>query len=130
MIARPQGESSRIEDVARQIRFYCRCLTEYPPEDQNAFLALDRIRQLLDFVPMASDDFDDAILRVNNARRYLQSREPGAARYEIHLLLGVFAHHPGADGEDAVWIRPPTTDKSAGKKVSWIPWLLQLFKAA
>ena len=45
------------------------------------------VRQLLESLPMATGEFGLATNRLKNARRYLQSREPGGARWELAALL-------------------------------------------
>ncbi len=48
---------------------------------------LPEVRQLLESLPMATGEFGLASNRLKNARRYLQSREPGGARWELAALL-------------------------------------------
>lgn len=48
---------------------------------------LPEVRQLLESLPMATGEFGLAANRLKNARRYLQSREPGGARWELAALL-------------------------------------------
>jgi hypothetical protein len=43
---------------------------------------------LLESLPLTTSEFALATNRLNNARRYLQSNERGAARYELWLLIG------------------------------------------
>ena len=46
------------------------------------------IRQLLEAVPLSTSEFGLATVRLDNAERYLNYGEPGAARYELRLLAG------------------------------------------
>ena len=48
---------------------------------------LPEVCQLLESLPMATGEFGVAVNRLKNARRYLQSRERGAARWELASLL-------------------------------------------
>ena len=47
---------------------------------------IDQLEDLLQTLPLASDDFGFAINRLGNAKRYLQSAETGAARWELNTL--------------------------------------------
>lgn len=47
---------------------------------------IDDLRAHLETVPMASDEFGVASNRLRNARRYLESSETGAARWELGIL--------------------------------------------
>lgn len=46
---------------------------------------------LLESLPLTTSEFSVATNRLNNARRYLESNERGAARYELGLLIGGLA---------------------------------------
>ncbi len=54
------------------------------------------IHQLLKSLPMATGEFGLANNRLKNARRYLQSREPGGARWELAALLDSLRHKSDA----------------------------------
>jgi hypothetical protein len=47
---------------------------------------LNAAQLLLESLPLASEPFGVAMSRLRNARRYLESSETGAARYELRLL--------------------------------------------
>jgi len=49
-------------------------------------LLLQSIRQILESLPLASDDFDRAICHLTNCERYLQLNERGPAVYELRLM--------------------------------------------
>lgn len=58
-------------------------------EDNEAnFDDLHAAELLLQTLPLASEPFGVAMNRIRNAHRYLESSEPGAARYELRLLGG------------------------------------------
>ena len=58
------------------------------------------VLQLLESLPMATDEFGLATNRLKNARRYLQSREPGGARWELAALLdSLRLEHDAASAE-------------------------------
>ena len=52
----------------------------------DPFPRLARLDSLLHNLPLAADEFALARNRVQNARRYFQSREVGAARYELRFI--------------------------------------------
>ena len=43
---------------------------------------------LLESLPLSTSEYGLAASRLNNARRYLESSERGAARYELRLVAG------------------------------------------
>ena len=49
--------------------------------DQDVLDKLQQVRDLLDSLPLASDDYSTAANRLRNAHRYLVSQERGAAGY-------------------------------------------------
>ena len=49
----------------------------------------DVIAILLASLPLATVDFSVASSHVKNALTYFQQGEPGAARFELHLILGI-----------------------------------------
>jgi hypothetical protein len=50
------------------------------------FARFERLRLLLEALPLDTTDFGLAVNRLANARHYLESGECGAARYELRLL--------------------------------------------
>lgn len=73
-------------DVAREL---VRQFVEGIGRRPVAASELSRIEHKLDGVPLDSEEYGLAINRLRNARRYLNSAEFGAAKYELKLLLGV-----------------------------------------
>lgn len=63
------------------------------------FDGFERIEELLESLPLASDAFNTATNRLKNARRYLRSDERGAARYEIQLLANSLRNHFRSEAE-------------------------------
>jgi hypothetical protein len=45
-------------------------------------------RQLLECLPLSTGEFGLAVLRLQNAHRFLASDERGAAHFELRLLVG------------------------------------------
>ncbi len=57
--------------------------------DANIMLdGLEEIRQLLDCLLLGTADYGLAVLRINNAKRFVASEEYGAAKYEVRMLSG------------------------------------------
>jgi hypothetical protein len=56
--------------------------------DAEILADLQAVRDLLDSLPLATDEYHTAKNRLRNAHRYLVSHERGAARYELKLLAG------------------------------------------
>jgi hypothetical protein len=47
---------------------------------------LGRVQILLESLPLSTEEYGLACLRLNNAWRYLRSHERGAARWELNML--------------------------------------------
>ena len=75
-----------VEHLLRAIR---RC--------QDVVGDIQRVRDLLDALPLATSDYGTATNRLHNAYRYLVSREHDAARYELQLLVGSLRNGHGPD---------------------------------
>ena len=75
-------------DVAREL---VRQFVEGIGRRPVAASELSRIEHELGSVPLDSREYGLAINRLRNARRYLNSAEFGAAKYELKLLLGVLS---------------------------------------
>ena len=56
-------------------------------QNNFAIKEVDQLEDLFQTLPLASDDFGFAVNRLGNARRYLQSAETGAARWELNTLV-------------------------------------------
>ena len=55
--------------------------------DDTAHDDFATIRVMLETIPLPTDQFDLACTRLKNAQHYLRHTEPGAARYELQLLV-------------------------------------------
>lgn len=67
----------------------CRCLDQWIRAVHRGRCTLDKLpdlRDLIDALPLSSGDYCTAVNRISNAKRYLESNERGAARYELKLL--------------------------------------------
>ena len=71
-------------DVMRSVHTVIEQTTDAtaPVDDMSDILTL------LNALPMSTSEFGLAINRVKNACQYLRSNTPGAARYELRMLLG------------------------------------------
>jgi hypothetical protein len=56
---------------------------------------LNAAELLLQTLPLASEPFGVAMNRIRNARRYLRSREVGAAHFELRLLASTLKRELG-----------------------------------
>ncbi len=56
--------------------------------DEAAIEEFSYAQELLAALPLATDDYGRAVLRLENAIRYLRACEPGAAAYELKMLSG------------------------------------------
>ena len=72
-----------VEHLLTSIRRDCEVLEE-----------LVEVRNLLDSLPLATNEYATAANRLRNAHRYLTSQERGAARYELNLLAGSLRNQP------------------------------------
>jgi hypothetical protein len=54
--------------------------------DEHPIAGIEQIGRMLEALPLGNAEFSLAVNRLANAQHYLQSGEPGAARYELHLL--------------------------------------------
>ena len=91
---RPAKSSySQIGDVTRQIQRSIQKLMLSLQNSMNPRDSLERIRENLESLPLATEEFDLAKSRIRNARRYLDSGETGAARYEVRMLIRGLNEH-------------------------------------
>ncbi len=88
MIAKPNNSYSTTDDVVRQLRNHFFTISSNLPGIHKIMRSLDEIRALLDCLAISTIEYDVAVARINNAKRYLQSDETGAASYEVRLLIG------------------------------------------
>ena len=56
--------------------------------DEAAQQDFATVRSLLETVPLATNEFDPACRRLENALHYLKYTEPGAAWYELRMVAG------------------------------------------
>lgn len=56
--------------------------------DAEIVAELQEVCDLLESLPLSTDEYQTAKNRLRNAHRYLVSQERGAARYELNLLAG------------------------------------------
>lgn len=75
------------------------CLSSLINEGTEADLwewQLTEAAMLFESLPLGTSEFGLAMNRLNNARRYLESNERGAARYELQLLVAGLTTRPEA----------------------------------
>jgi hypothetical protein len=57
-------------------------------QESSEFGELQHLAELLDALPLTTEEYGVARNRLRNASRYLRSGERGAAQYELGLLFG------------------------------------------
>ena len=62
-------------------------LLSRPQATEGADQAFDEARLVLESLPLTTEEFATAINRLENARRYLQAGEHGAASSELRLMV-------------------------------------------
>jgi hypothetical protein len=79
-----------VEQSQANIVRHLRSLLDHSPENMNGNWADGLLEALamLATLPLDSQEYSLATNRLQNARRYVAAREPGAARFEVQLLLG------------------------------------------
>ena len=80
--------SSNRHEVAGQLNLLVSRLSSPNTEPIRMLNWLNETKQLLSCVLIGTFDYDVAHSRIRNAIRFLESREVGAAKYEVRLLLG------------------------------------------
>ncbi len=75
-----------IQQVHQSVQQTLRCLMQSRNLDDRTVHTFQATRGLLESLPLSTDEFGLACTRLDNARRYLEFTEPGAARYELRLL--------------------------------------------
>ena len=90
ILANSTGKQHRfsIDEVRADVTNRLRLLLPRLGNRAFAVAELNDLRDMLNSLPLDSEDFGVAINRLKNCYRYLCSNEIGAARYELKLLLG------------------------------------------
>ncbi len=83
-----RAKADDFAQIAVAIKRHIELLVTSAHDLQAAPGHLESIARLLESLPLATQEFDLAGIRLRNARRYFQSDEIGAARYELRLLRG------------------------------------------
>lgn len=81
---------SQADDLNRQFLFQMHCLQKaISSGDENQSMEFwNETRNFVDALPIPTDQYDLAVSRLHNCKRYLVSEEFGAAAYELKLLAG------------------------------------------
>jgi hypothetical protein len=89
---RPHAQFSITESVHALLREGLDELLGQPSAHKPPVARLERLRLLLEALPLDTTEFGLAVNRLANARHYLGSGEFGAARYELRLLRRSLEH--------------------------------------
>lgn len=76
-----------LDAIRSQLADCLRGITVGKVRDEESLNELAEAAQLLEALPLGTGDFVVACNRLNNARRYLDWGERGAAHYEVQLLI-------------------------------------------
>ena len=87
MIQRANSSYSKLEAITRQANDHFLNLLASLKNTAQLKDDLRHLRDLVDCVQLENEQLDNTISRINNALRYLESSEQGAAKYEIHQLI-------------------------------------------
>ena len=96
MSTKEQDRVASAEEVRDRLVEYLKPLIEQEKVADVWKDLLTRAALLLESLPLTTSEFSVAMNRLNNARRYLESDERGAARYELRLLIGGLTPKPEA----------------------------------
>lgn len=88
MYPETQALVSSSEEVRSQLVQHLQEWIDPPTEDSPEEGELLDALGMLSALPLSTSEFTLAVNRLRNARRYLAANEPGAARFELRLLLG------------------------------------------
>ena len=94
-----QGQETGIALPDEVRNLLAQCLGQLMDHETEADLSngqLTEAAMLLESLPLSTSEFGLATNRLNNARRYMESNERGAARYELLLLIGGLTPKPEA----------------------------------
>jgi hypothetical protein len=87
---RPQTQvsvSAPVE-VRSQLVQHLQGWIDRPADDMSNADDLLDVLAMLNSLPLTTSEFGLAVSRLKNAQRYLVANEPGAARWELRILLG------------------------------------------
>ena len=93
MFSRKSSRDSILNDVSDAALVHFNTLLAKSTDSAHKLWALNDLRQLLDSLALGTDEYDIAVARVNNATRYLETNEPGAAKFEVRMLIGGLRPH-------------------------------------
>ena len=88
MFTRKSLSKSKMSELSAQVAKQFNRLFEDSTDTTSKLRALTNIQKLLECFAIGTYQFDLAIARVTNAKRYLESGETGAAKYEVRMLFG------------------------------------------
>ena len=82
----PKLQSATPDTIQRDFRQTIEQVLRSLQRGADVIDRLQQVRELLDSLPLPTDEYSTAFNRLRNAHRYLISQERGAARYELALL--------------------------------------------
>lgn len=98
MILRANSCYSQLDTICRQAEEQFSNLMANVKNAATLRGDLHDLQDFLECVPLATDEYELTVARINNARRYLESNEQGAAKYEIRQLIRSLRGRMVSDG--------------------------------
>lgn len=86
MFAQRKMPEFKLDEVSRQTTRLINQLLRESTTSGLKLRAMGNLRKLLQCMALGTHQYDVAIVRVNNAQRYLECGEPGAAKFEVRML--------------------------------------------
>jgi hypothetical protein len=90
--------TAKVTEVWAVFRSLLIRLQKHHQLDSNAIDELQTAMEMLAVLPLATDQYELARRRLENAEKYLTHREPGAAGYELRLLASNLKKLLGIEG--------------------------------
>jgi hypothetical protein len=88
-----------VDAIRAQARQHLAALLEPPLTGAGKLAIHHQVRHALECLPLTTAEFATAVNRLENARAYLEVGEPGAARFELLLLLRSLEPEPTPSDE-------------------------------
>ena len=110
MQSQHQVRVSSVAEVRSRLIGRLERLVDRLPDDNGWLDGLMESLVMLNALPLSSHEFSVAVNRLRNAQRYLVAKEPGAAHFELSLLL---ASLKNSEQEKPVRRRMRTRTRSA-----------------
>jgi hypothetical protein len=116
MIQRANSRYSQLESICRQTEKHFAELIETVKNAAMLRGDLHELHDILEYLPLATNEYDLTVARINNARRYLDSGEQAAAKYEIRQLIHSLRVRIWSNGQTNQIVNPIDEDWDEASK--------------